>query len=136
MAQDQGQTVVEGLKKLLGNLPQLLTLPDSDQDASQFIMSLQQAITGFIKDKQSKAAGLQQQQAMQAAGMGGQGGGAGPGGPGAGPMGGGPGQPVQMGPGGKAGGGMTGLAPQITDPEELRKMLAGVGGSPTPGGAT
>ena len=128
------KTMEESLTSMLGDLGQALGAPDADQ---QFLLGLQQAITSYIQQKRQQqqqmiagAATLggqpqggqpgQQQQpgaqgglppqmqaAMQAAGAGG---------------GGQPPPPNQVGPGGGAG--PAGLS-TMTDPDELRRMLAG-----------
>lgn len=98
-------TFVEELQKLLGELGQILALPDADHE---FIQGMQQAVAGRLKARAQELQaqqGQQAQMAMQNAA----------------------GQPTLAGPG--AGGGYqpagVQLQPQMPNPDELRRVLAG-----------
>lgn len=127
----QADSMLEGLQGLLGAIGPLMTTPDADP---QFLMMLQQAIVGKVKEATTKAAqGTQQQPNQNAPGGGGgmTGMGAGMGAPGGpmenpaagmmlGDMGGGgmPGGPAEPGEGAPGAGGMG-----MPNPDELRRVL-------------
>lgn len=131
----QADSMLEGLQSLLASIGPLMTTPDADP---QFLMTLQQAIVGKVKEATTKAAqGTQQQPPNQNApggggGMTGMGAGAGaPGGPMQNPAAGmqlgdqmppsGGGMPGAGGPpeGGAPGAGGMGMP----NPDELRRVL-------------
>lgn len=133
------QTVVDGLKKEFANIAQLQLLPDAGPH-QQFLQGLMAGMQKYIVQDAAKAANITPGQPSGGAqqgqqGPGGIGGLAAPGAPGSpsmtpGQAGGGtpaPGGPPGLGaPGGGnmgLGGGMMGLAPQLTDPDELRRMM-------------
>lgn len=104
-----GDTMEEGLSKILSQLSQLAILPDADLE---FLGKLQQLLTQYMRAKQSQtasaAAGVSQGMAagQPAGGM-----------PGMGAP-----SPQQIAPGGGAG--MSGLM-GAPNPDELRRVLAG-----------
>lgn len=102
-------TEAELLQKILGDLGEAMAAPDAD---TQFLLQIQQAIVQHIAQKKQQG----QQQIQQAATMGGggEGGGANPG----------MGSPLPPNVSGLPGrAGPPGLS-TLTDPDELRRMLA------------
>jgi len=107
-------TMIEGLKSLLGTISQMKVLPDADPN---FLDNIENQIVTYVK-----AAGQQQiNGALQTPGVAGMGQ---PQGPTDATMGMSMMAPQQIGPGG--GGGMSGLAPQQPpNADELRRVLNG-----------
>lgn len=109
---NNSDTMIEGLKSLLRNVADLKLTPDADM---QFLAGLESSIIGYVK-----AAG--QQSINGALGQSApQGGMATPGGMGDATMGMSDMGPQQIAPGGGAG--MSGLAPQAMNGDELRRIL-------------
>ncbi len=115
MAGGDAQRMNDGLKKLLGDIGQLMATPDADQ---QFLAKLQQAIYTRMGQPSPQGQGAPGQQ---------------PGGmPGAAPPQGAPGQPPGPphampggGVGGQGGFGGAGLGNAMPNPDELRRILQG-----------
>lgn len=132
MADTRQDTVVDGLKKLFPTIAQLQLASDAQQHMP-FIQGLMGALQKYIVQDAQKAAQGAQQAAQGAAGAPGgapgpMGGPPGMGGPAGGPpsmtppMAGGPmAAPNQVAPGGGAG--FAGLAPNLTNMDEIRRML-------------
>lgn len=66
MANMANDTMTEGLKKLLGQIGQLMSLPDSD---SQFLTGLQMGIADFLKGQYDVEKASQQQNQGQGPAM-------------------------------------------------------------------
>lgn len=110
MAGSTNETMAEGLKKIMPAIAQLMVLPDADP---QFLMSLQMAITTYLRQGAAQEAGQ-----MTGTGPASSINDVAPGGP-VPPM----GAAGPMGPGGMAGGGMGGLG-TAPNPDELRRLLS------------
>lgn len=132
MAYQDNESMGEGLKKLMGQISQLMLTPDAD---IQFLSQMQLQVRDAVMKQASAAANLSQ----GVAGVASAGGGGLPGGAPGGPMGGaapmlgpaGP-QPSPAGPigapslgplGGGLGGGAAGIP--TPNPDELRRVLSG-----------
>jgi len=102
----------EGLKKLLGQIAQLMTTPDADM---QFLSGLQQVVVNQLGGIAAQAAQSQAQQAMQTIGS-----------PGTTPSGAVPSMGLGPVPAGQTapGGGQAPPGPSAPNPDELRRILA------------
>lgn len=130
MAATTGDTMAEGLKKMLGQLGALMSLPDAD---ANFLSGIQNEIAGYLRSGAMAAQGGELQlppgpgapgpaNATDHGGMGGMMGGMGGPPPDMGGGGGmGPGGDMNMPPGG-------GMGIQPPNPDELSRMLATAGG--------
>jgi hypothetical protein len=107
-------TVIDGLKKLLGQLAQLQAAPDAQQLAGP-LQQLQQAIIGIIRQGAANDAAMHAAQRRPGGPLGAPGQGPPPGA-------GGPPPPAAAGMAGP-GAPMQGVTPGPTDADELRRML-------------